>query len=68
MKARGGGKYAVCATAHKLATVIFTMVRNKTEYDATKVTISDTEWLQKKIKIHKGVLKKLENQLLQHAV
>ena len=68
MKARGGGKYAICATAHKLATVIFTMVRNKTEYDATKVTISDTEWLQKKIKIHKGVLKKLENQLLQHVV
>ena len=68
MKAKGGGKYAICATAHKLATVIYTMVRDKTEYDATKVTISDTEWLQKKIKIHKTVLKKLEKQLLQQAV
>ena len=68
MKARGGGKHAVCATAHKLATIIYTMVRDRTEYDATKVTVSDTEWLQKKIKIHKGVLKKLEKQLSQQAV
>lgn len=68
MKAKGGGKYAVCATAHKLATVIYTMVRDKTEYDATKVTISDTEWLHKKIKIQRSVLKKLEKQLSQQAV
>lgn len=68
MKARGGGKYAICATAHKLATVIYTMVRDRTEYDATKVTVSDTEWLQRKIKIHKGMLKKLEKQLSQQAV
>lgn len=68
MKTKGGGKYAVCAAAHKLATIIYTMVRNKTEYDATKVTISDTEWLQKKIKIQKNFLKKLEKQLLQQSV
>lgn len=29
MKAKGGGKYAVCATAHKLTTVIYTMVKIK---------------------------------------
>lgn len=68
MKAKGGGKYAVCATAHKLATIIYTMVRDKTEYDATKVTISDTEWLQNRIKIQRSVLKRLEKQLSQQAV
>ncbi len=67
MKAKGGGKYAVCATAHKLATILYTMVKNKKEYDPSKVTISDTEWLKKKIKFQKKSLRKLEKLLSQQA-
>ena len=48
MKSRGGGKYAVCATAHKLAKIIYTMVRNKSNYEASKVSISDEKWLERR--------------------
>ena len=48
MKSRGGGNYAVCATAHKLAKIIYTMVRNKSNYEASKVSISDEKWLERR--------------------
>lgn len=67
MRMRGGGKYAIVATAHKIATIIYTMIKNGTEYDSTKVTITDAEWLKKRISKQKNLLKKLESQLVEQA-
>ena len=68
MRAHGGGKYAVCTTAHKIAAIIYTMVKNKTEYDPKKVSIPDKEWLQKHIHKQKKLLDRLQNQLNEIAV
>lgn len=68
MRAKGSGKFAVCATAHKLATIIYTMVKNKTEYDSNKVSISDKEWLKKRIYKQEQLLKRLQTQLKKDAV
>jgi transposase len=62
MKSKGGGKYAVCATAHKLATIIYTMVKKQTEYDITKVSITDKVWLEKRIKQQEKLLERLKKQ------
>ena len=65
MKSRGGGKFAVCATAHKLAKVIYTMVQNKTEYDAAKISVTDEKWLERRrlalMKELKRIDRKMEN-------
>lgn len=63
MSAKGGGKFAVCATAHKLATIIYTMVKNKTEYNPRQVSITDKEWLKKRIFKQEQLLKRLQSQL-----
>ena len=68
MRAKGGGKFAVCATAHKLATIIYTMVKNKTEYDATKVSSTTDEWLKKRIHQQERLLKRLQDRLQNDAV
>lgn len=68
MRAKGGGKFAVCATAHKLATIIYMMIKNKTEYDPNKVSISDKEWLKQRIHKQEQLLKRLQNQLKRDAV
>lgn len=68
MRAKGGGKYAVCVTAHKLATIIYTMVKNKTEYNPAQVSISDNEWLKKRIFKQEQLLKRLQNQLIEVAM
>lgn len=65
MRAKGGGKYAVCCLAHKLANIIYTMVKTKTEYDASKVSITDKEWLERKIKHQQKLLATLKGQLEQ---
>lgn len=61
MRSKGGGKYAVCATAHKIAAIIYTMVRNQQEYDPSKVSVNDRQWLEKRIKHHEKLLKKLKS-------
>lgn len=65
MKAKGGGKFAICATAHKIATIIYTMVKNQTTYDNTKVSVSDKDWLESKIKRQQRILEKLQKQKMQ---
>lgn len=65
MKAKGGGKFAVCATAHKLAAIIFVMVRDKTPFNSAKVSINDKEWIAKRIKRQEKLLEKLRKQASQ---
>lgn len=62
MKSKGGGKFAVCATAHKLATIIYTMVKTQTEYDGSKVSVTDKVWLEKRIKRQEKLLERLKKQ------
>lgn len=66
MRVKGGGKYAVCATAHKLAVIIYTMVRNKTEYDPKKVSVTDKEWIKQRIRKHERLLLSLKHQIVLH--
>lgn len=68
MRAKGGGKFAVCATAHKLAAIIYTMVKNKTEYNPLQVSITDKEWLKKRIFKQEQVLKRLQVKLTESNV
>ena len=63
MRAKGGGKFAVCATAHKMATIIYTMVKNQQEYDASKVSLTDQKWLESRILKHEKIICRLKNKL-----
>ena len=63
MRGKGGGKYAVCATAHKIAAIIYTMVRNQQEYDPSKVSVNDRQWLEKRIMHQEMILKRLKNRV-----
>ncbi len=56
MRAKFGGKGAALATAHKLARIIYTMLKEKTEYNPN--TLEDT---QQKFKEQR--IKRLEKQL-----
>ena len=49
MRARLGKKGGVVATAHKLARVIYTMIREQKEYDADMMINAQREWRQKRI-------------------
>lgn len=61
-KSKGGGGYANLATANKLATIFFMMVKHKTNYDETKWTKKNSENIEKKINALKKKLARLENE------
>ena len=63
MKSRSGAMQAVVATAHKMARIFYTMVKNKTEYDATKVGADEKSLLEKKIARANYQLQKLNERL-----
>ena len=48
VKSRTGGIQANVATAHRLAVIIFNMVKNKTEYDESKVSRPTLTMLEKR--------------------
>ena len=47
MKAKLGPKAAHTATAHKIAVIFYTMIKNQTEYDQTLWEKQDTQRLQR---------------------
>lgn len=49
MRGRLGKKGGVVATAHKLARVIYTMIREQKEYDTDMMINAQREWRQKRI-------------------
>jgi transposase len=57
MRAKLGGKGAVTATAHKLARIIYTMIKNKEEYKPDIMIGNENLYKERKIK-------SLEKQLL----
>lgn len=48
MKTRTGGIQANVATAHRIATIIYNMIKNQTEYDASKVSQPNKTMLEKR--------------------
>ena len=48
VKSRTGGIQANVATAHRLAVIIYNMIKNKTEYDESKVSRPTLTMLEKR--------------------
>ena len=61
MKSRLGKKEAVVATAHKMARIIYTMMKEKTSYNQETIAKSQQEWKEKKIKYLEKQLYQLKN-------
>lgn len=59
MKSKGGGKFAVIATAHKIARVLYAMVKDQTEYNPDTISVSDEKFLDIRIKAAKKRLDQL---------
>lgn len=63
IRSRSGHMQAIIATAHKMARIFYTMVKNKSEYDETNVGIDEQELLLKKIERAKITLVRLNAKL-----
>jgi transposase len=68
IRSRSGHMQAIIATAHKMARIFYTMVKNKSEYDETNVGIDEQELLLKKIERAKITLARLNAKLCVSAV
>jgi transposase len=60
MKSKGGNKYAIIATARKLATIYYLMVRNKKEFNQIEINDYQQKQKEKKIKYLQLQLAKLQ--------
>jgi transposase len=60
MRAKGGNKYAVLATAGKLATIYYKMVRNKEEFNPMDLIKYQEKYKQAKISYLERTLKRLK--------
>ena len=63
MKAKGGHKYAIVATANKLATIYYIMVTEKKEYDPSASQHNQQKYNLAKIVYYQRKLKELEEQI-----
>lgn len=61
MKAKSGALQANVATAHKMAKIFYTMVKNKVAYDASKVGLNERELTERKIAKLERALARLKN-------
>lgn len=61
MKAKSGALQANVATAHKMAKIFYTMVKNKVAYDASKVGLNGRELTERKIAKLERALTRLKN-------
>ena len=63
MKSKGGHLQAIVATVHKIATIFYTMVKTKQNFDETKSGINEYELLKRKIEYAQRRLDKLNVKL-----
>lgn len=68
IRSRSGHMQAIIATAHKMARIFYTMVKNKSEYDETNVGIDEQELLLKKIERAKITLARLNAKMCVSAI
>jgi len=61
MKSRLGKKEAVVATAHKMARIIYIMIKEKKSYNQETIAKNQLEWKEKKIKYLEKQLYQLKN-------
>ena len=60
MKAKGGNKYAIVATANKIATIYYKMVSTKTEFNPPDMAEYQKKLKERKIKYLEDTLKRLK--------
>ena len=63
IQSRCGYSQAIVATAHKIAKIFFTMIKNRAEYDESKAGINERDLLERKIIMTQRRLDKLNRQL-----
>ena len=63
MQSKDGYLGAIVATANKLAKIIYTLVKTKTEYNDSYNKVTEEEILQKKLIIAQKALERIQNQL-----
>jgi transposase len=63
IKARSGSAQAIVATAHKIARIFYTMVKNRQEYNPRLIGCDEKELLLRKIERAKKALFKLDQRL-----
>ena len=63
MKSKDGHMQAIVATAHKMARIIYTMVKNRKEYNPKLVGCNEKELLERKIARATKQLQKLNEKL-----
>jgi hypothetical protein len=63
MKAKGGNKYAIVATANKIATIYYKMVRYKQEFNPVNLKEYQQKYKQAKIAFLERKLSKLKHQV-----
>jgi transposase len=63
MKSKGGNKYAVVATANKIATIYYKMVRNKKKINPIDLQIYQQKYKQEKIAYLERKLSELKKQI-----
>jgi hypothetical protein len=63
IQAKSGYIPAIIATANKLGRIIYTMVKNKTQYDESLLKINENERLKKRLNKIKKEMEKIENQI-----
>ena len=63
IQSRCGYSQAIVATAHKIAKIFFTMIKNRTEYDESETGINERDLLERKITMTQRRLDKLNRQL-----
>jgi len=63
IQSKSGYLQAIVATAHKLAKVFYTMVKNKTSYDEKKVGLDEAELLKRKIQRTQLMLDRLNRKI-----
>jgi hypothetical protein len=60
MKGRLGKKGGVVATAHKLARIVYTMIKEQRPYDDTILVKEDQKWREKRIRFLEKQLEQLK--------
>ena len=63
MKAKGGNKYAIIATANKIATIFYKMVRHKEEFKPMDLKLYQQKYKQAKIAYLERKLNQLKGQV-----
>lgn len=67
IQAKSGYIPPIIATANKLGRIIYTMVKNQTEFDESFIGINEEERLRRKLIRMQIELEKIQNQIKKHA-